>query len=482
MFAAIELGSNSFRLHIGFHDGNEMRLVRSAHDPIRLSAGLDSNGNLTVTTIESALDCLRRFRKILEEHMLDGARVIATSTLRLAKNTAEFLPAAEAAIGYPVEIISGEEEARLLYMGVSCVLGQESRLVIDIGGQFTDVVLGNGLTIRRVDSFSIGTVKQTLSFFSSGRINEESFDAAILSARSHFEDAAAFYEIGACSSAYGTSETIRTISEVISANAVGDGTMSLKSLKVLRSLLCEVRDTRHFSLPGVKQERVAAMAGGLAVLIAAMEVLGIKHITAANAGLRVGVLWDLQLRASERDRREESIRKFVRRFHADHARAIRVAEMASDLYARLDPSTGKYGRHLYWSGLVHEVGVAVSQTNYHKHGAYLVENADLSGFTVREQWLLSRMVLSQKGNLRKIGNALSDSDFAKAVLALRLAIIFMHSRADLNAGGFGLRMQRKIDLELKREWLAQHPTVSCWLQKERECWEEIEVAFLLKIT
>ena len=195
MYAAVDLGSNSFRLAIGKHDGDEIRVVKSAREPIRLAAGLDSSGNLTEAAMQAALSCLKNFRQVLASYDLEAVRVVATSTMRLARNSAAFLPAAEQAIGHPIEIISGEEEGRLIYMGVSNALNLpgERRLVIDIGGGSTELILGRGSDIERVESFSIGSVKQSLSFFVGGRVDGPSFEAAILSARSHFEDACLLY-------------------------------------------------------------------------------------------------------------------------------------------------------------------------------------------------------------------------------------------------------------------------------------------------
>lgn len=477
MFAAVDLGSNSFRLHVGMYDGEAIQIVKSARDPIRLAAGLDSTGNLTEQAMQTALACLRNFRQILDGFSLEAVRVVATNTLRIARNAAAFLPAAEQAIGYPIEIISGEEEGRLIYMGVASTLAapMERRLVIDIGGGSTELILGQGHEILHVESFSIGTVKQSLSFFPGGRINAASFDAAILSARSHFEDAAPPYNPQHWTNAYGSSGTIRAISEVIARNAIGDGTLSVDNLAALKAHLIECGNVSRFTLAGVKPERVIVMVGGLAILIGVMQELGVTRLHAVDAGLRMGVLWDLQLRATRRDRREQSVQECMRRFHVDEGRAIRVADVALTLFRQLKPGSDAYEKYLYWSGMLHEIGLAISHTGYHKHAAYMVENADLPGFTAREQRMMSTLVVAQKGNLRKVGEVLSDPDFAKAVLALRLATMFLHARIDADVEELRLKMKSRIELEMRREWVEQHPTVSYWIEKEREWWDEIGV-------
>jgi len=482
MFAAVDLGSNSFRMHIGSHDGEQLRIVKSARDPIRLGAGLDAKGNLTEAAMQSALQCLANFRTILNGFDLDAVRVVATNTLRIANNAATFLPLAERAIGHPIEIISGEEEGRLIYMGVARALAQpaERRLVIDIGGGSTELILGRGQEIRHVESFSIGTAKQSLLFFPGGRIDAGSFDAAILSARSHFEDAAPPYHPQHWSAAYGSSGTIRAIADVIAKNGVGDGTLSAYSVDALKQRMVEFGHVSRFNLAGIKPERVIVMLGGLAVLIGVMQELGVTSLTAIEAGLRMGVLWDLQLRATRRDRREQSVHEFMQRFHADPDRAQRVATSALALYQQLKPDSDDYLKPLHWSGLLHEVGLAVSHTGYHKHAAYLVENADLPGFTAREQRVMGMLVLAQKGNLRKIGEALVDLDFAKAVLALRLATMLMHARIDTDVSQLRLKMKNRIELELRRDWLALHPTVSYWIEKERDWWNEVGVDLVIR--
>lgn len=483
MFAAVDLGSNSFRLHIARHEGDAMRVVKTARDPIRLGAGLDKRGYLTEQSMQAALECLKRFRIILGDYTLDAVRVVATNTFRVAKNAAAFLPAAEEAIGYPIEIISGEEEGRLIYMGVASTLASrtEKRLVIDIGGGSTELILGHGNDIRHVESFSIGTVTHGLSFFPEGCLDAASFNAAALSARSVFEDAAPPYGTQHWANAYGSSGTIRTISEVISKSAIGDGAMSLKNLEALRSRLIGFGNVSRVNLSGVKPERVIVMVGGLAILIGILQELEIKAITAIDAGLRMGVLWDLQLRANLHDRREQSVHKFMRRFQADEVRASRVANSAATLFEMLKPTADTHARYLYWSALLHEVGMAVSHTGYHKHTAYMVENADLPGFTTREQRLMSALILGQKGNLRKVSEVISDPDIAKAVLALRLATMFMHSRIDADLSEMRLKMKNRIELELKRDWVALHPTFSYLMEKERGWWEEVGVDLAVRI-
>lgn len=484
MYAAVDLGSNSFRLHIGKHDGEAIRVVKSLREPIRLGAGLDKAGNLTAPAMQAALACLSSFRAVLDGFSLDAVRVVGTAALRLANNADAFLPRAEQAIGHPIEIISGEEEGRLIYMGVANALAlpNERRLVIDIGGGSTEVILGRGLDIERVESFSVGTVRQSLSFFPGGRIEATAFEAAILSARSQFEDAAPPFHRQFWRNAYGSSGTIRTLSDVLARNGIGDGRLTLASLQALKQRLTAIGDVARIDLPGLKADRAGTVIGGLAILIAVMTEMAVEVLQPVEAGLRMGVMWDLYARAMHRDRRDESVRLMVSHFHADPARGERVAVEAQTLYAQLKPAGDGYAKLLGWSAQLHEIGMLVSHTGYHKHAAYIIENADLPGFTTREQKAMARLVVAQKGNLRKIGDALQDPDFAKAVLALRLAILLMHARIEADFAELRVRMKSRIELDIRRSWVAHHPTVSYWLEKEREWWDEVDVDFVVRVS
>jgi exopolyphosphatase/guanosine-5'-triphosphate,3'-diphosphate pyrophosphatase len=482
MYAAVDLGSNSFRLHVGKYEDDAIRVVKSMREPIRLAAGLDASGNLTEAAMQSALSCLANFRAVLAGYKLEAVRVVATSTLRIAHNAPSFLPLAEKTLGYPIEIISGEEEGRLIYMGVANTLAlpTETRLVIDIGGGSTELILGQGLEIERVESFSIGTVKQSLSFFVGGRIDAVSFEAAILSARSHFEDAAPPYQRQHWNSAYGSSGTIRAIADIIAKNNLGDGKVNAASLEALKRRFVQFGQVSKIDMPGLRPDRAGTVIGGLAILIALVAELGIEQLVPMEAGLRMGVMWDLFGRSMQRDRREQSVHMLVQKFHVDPARGARVAQEALALYAQLKPAADSLVKLLGFSAELHEIGMLVSQTGYHKHGAYLIENADLPGFTAREQKVMAKLLVAQKGNLRKVGEALSDPDFVKAVLALRLAILLMHARIDAAEGQLKVKLKSRIELELPRQWMTQHPTVAFWIEKEQESWDEVGVDFSVK--
>lgn len=484
MFAAVDLGSNSFRLHIGKYDGEAIRIIKSARDQIRLAANLDANGNITQAAMDRALESLRAFAKILAEFPLDATRVVATDVFRVAKNSQIFLPLAEIAIGCPIEIISGEEEGRLIYLGVANCLNKpgERRLVIDIGGGSTELILGRGQEVERAESFSIGTGKQSSGFFADGNASAEAFKAALISARSRFEDAAPPFSPNFWKVAYGSSGTIRALSDLIAKNQIGDGVLSRTNLLLLQQRFIEAGRIEAIALMGLRIDRTPSLVGGIGILLAVMQELDFEYLTPIEAGLRMGVMWDLQYRATQRDRREQSVRACMRKFEVDPARAKRVADEALALFVQLKPMSDHYLRLLTWSALLHETGMIVSQTDYHKHSAYLIENVDLPGFTTREQKIMGKLLLGQKGNLRKLMDVLQEPDFAKALLALRIAIVFMHSRIEVDFGELRLRFKTKIEFEIPKRYTIDHPTLGYWFDKEREAWAAVGIEFLLKLS
>jgi exopolyphosphatase/guanosine-5'-triphosphate,3'-diphosphate pyrophosphatase len=482
MLAAIDLGSNSFRLQIGEYVDGTIRVIRTARESNRLAAGLDRNNRLTDAAIAGGLEALRNLASILKPYPIRTVRAVATNTLRVAVNAPDFLVRAEEALGYPIEVISGEEEGRLIYLGVDNLLSSpdERRLVIDIGGGSTEIIRGRGETIERAESFSVGTVGQSQNFFPDGVITTAGFDAAILSARSHFEDVRSHYHKRHWQIAYGSSGTMRAIAEIIASQGLGDGRLTAKNLDLLCQQMVRAGKIHKLNLPGLRPERAASVVGGLSIMIVLMQDLKMPVMTPVESGLRMGIMWDLCLQSTEHDRREQSVFRFMQRYKADRKRAARVADCASLLYEKMLPDSDTYKKLLYWSALMHEVGMFVSPTNYHKHGAYLVENADLAGFTAREQKRMGRLVLAQKGNLRKLNGIFDNPDAVKAVLAIRLAVIFMHSRVSEDVKAISFQIKKRIEILLPGNWLKQHPTLSYWLGRERDWWTDMGVSLLIR--
>jgi len=316
MLAAIDMGSNSFRLHIGRFESGAIRIVKSESEPVRLAEGLDRNGFLTEEAMKQGTEALARLFNILSSYPLRAVRAVATHTLRVAHNAPEFLRAAEKALGYPIEVISGEEEGRLIYLGVANVLAEpeESRLVIDIGGGSTELILGKGSAVKRAESFSVGTVRQSRSFFPEGIVCQAGFDAAILSARSSFEDVSSYYHARNWKYAYGSSGTVRSIAEIISLNGLDKCMFFQDNLTALRESMVRAGNIGNMNYAGMKAARAASIVGGLAILTALVQMLRIKLVSPVEGGLRMGVMWKLYFQVAQRDRAE---REFLQCLDAD---------------------------------------------------------------------------------------------------------------------------------------------------------------------
>lgn len=296
LFAAVELGSDSFRLHVGRIGEGALKLAATMAEPVRLAATLDEDGYLCAAAMRRALACLGEFRRALEAWRPEAVRVVATSALRMARNAPVFLPAAELALGRPIELIDGSEAGRLVYLGVASTLGpleDEPRLVIDIGSGSTELVLGRGEHIERIESFAVGAVRQSLSFFGDGRIDAAGFEAAVRSGRSRFAQSGLAPQPGR--RAYGACGTVRALSEI--AQACGEPVLNRACLAGLRRMVVEAGHLARVRLGWEPAARAPHLPGGLALLIALMDELGIDEVRPAHAGLRVGALWDLHARA-----------------------------------------------------------------------------------------------------------------------------------------------------------------------------------------
>ncbi|MEH6434405.1 Ppx/GppA phosphatase family protein [Massilia sp. DD77] len=297
LYAAVELGSDSFRLHVGRVEDGTVQLAATMSEPVRLAATLDEDGNLCAAAMRRALGCLGEFRRALDAWRPEAVRVVATSALRMARNAGVFLPAAEGALGRRIELIDGGEGGRLVYLGVASTLGeagQEPRLVIDIGSASTELVLGRGERIERVESFAVGAVRQSLSFFSDGRIDEAGFEAAVRSGRSRFAQAGLARQPGR--RAYGACGTVRALAEI--AGAGGEARLDRDCLARLRRMVVEAGHLARVRLAWEPAARAPHLPGGLALLIALMDEFGIDEVAPVHAGLRVGALWDLHARAA----------------------------------------------------------------------------------------------------------------------------------------------------------------------------------------
>jgi exopolyphosphatase/guanosine-5'-triphosphate,3'-diphosphate pyrophosphatase len=474
--AVVDMGSNSFRLEVGRVEGDQIYRLDTWRETLRLGAGIDDRGNLTPDARRAALACLARFAERLRGLSPAAVRAVATNTLRIARNAATFVPQAERALGFPIDIITGHEEARLIYIGVAHVLpaSPEPRLVIDIGGGSTEFIIGRGLEPERLDSLKVGCVGMTRRFFADGALTATAFAAAETHARAEVEAIAREFHREHWREAYASSGTALALAEILEQNGMSAGGITPGGLARLRKRMIGAGHVHRLRLAALKPERAPVLAGGLAVMSAALAELDVPRINPVGGALRLGVLYDLLGRRVDRDARVATVEQFQSRYRVDRDHAQRIAAMAVALYRRAhDAPDADAAQRLEWAALLHETGFSVSHTGFHKHGAYIVQNADMPGFSAREQRQLSWLVLGCRGGLSKMAPALGDADFRAQLLALRLAVLFHHARRPIGVPRIALETTPRIRFRIAARWLKAHPLTAHMLAKEAAEWDAL---------
>ncbi|MEY2897250.1 MAG: hypothetical protein RL669_1519 [Pseudomonadota bacterium] len=479
LLAAVDLGSNSFRLEIGRVEGSHILTQGYWKETVRLAAGLDEEQRLTRKAMDTALDTLARMNERLRGLPASQVRAVGTQTLRVAGNAADFLRRAEKVLGYPIEVIAGREEARLVFEGCAHTLPLSTarRLVVDIGGASTELIVGRGFEAERAESFKVGCVNTSVRFFQDGIIDRASLKKAQVAVAAELEEAVELFSRRHWDEAYGSSGTAGAVSDILRAQGWSDGVITAEALLRLRHALLEAGEIRRIKLAGLKAERQEVIAGGVAVLSAVFDVLGVQEMRPARGALRVGVLYDLLGRREHRDVRSMAVERMQARFGVDAAQARAVAVIATQLHEALDAEADADARHrLGWAAALHEVGFAVSHGDYHKHGAYLVRHSDMAGFSTHEQERVALLVLGQRGNLRKLGDALAEPTRLAKILALRLAVILMHARRPVRLPEWSLRAREgRIEFALDGAWLSRHPLTQHLLEEEAATWQRAGV-------
>ena len=379
-------------------------------------------------------------------------------------------------LGFPIDIIGGHEEARLIYLGVAHVLpaSDEPRLVIDIGGGSTEFIIGRGMTPERLESLKLGCVSMSQRFFANGELRADAFRAAETDARALIESIAGEFAPDQWREAFASSGTALALAAILEENGLSSGGITPEGLARLRKRMIGAGRVARLNVVGVKPERAPVLAGGFAIMAAAMSALGVQRINPVGGALRLGVLYDLLGRTIDRDSRQVTVESISGRYHVDRAHAKRVAAMAKALYLASSPHpTEESARHLEWAALLHEVGFSVSHIGFHKHGAYILENADMPGFAAQEQRHLALLVMGCRGGLSKIAPLLAHDDFAAQVLALRLAVLFHQARREIDVPRIQLTVGRQIRFATSKRWLKQHPLTERLLEVERDEWAAI---------
>lgn len=486
LLAAVDLGSNSYRLEIGRYDHGHIQRVEYHKETVRQGGGLDEARNLTEDAMRRGWDCLARFGERLADFAPSQVRAVATQTLREARNRDEFLAGAHPVLGFPIDVISGREEARLIYQGVAHLLPQsdERRLVVDIGGRSTELILGRRFDARVTESFRVGSVAWSQKYFPSGELGASAFERAEIAAKAVLDEALAAYPREAWERAYGSSGTIGAVADVLGANGWDASTITRESLLWLRDRLVAARHVDRVRMDGLKDDRRPVIGGGLSVLLAVFDLLQIDELHAAQGALRHGVLYDLVDRQGNTDLRALTVDRLATRFGVDSAQAQRVARVAAQFMRQLRPSEGANGkpqRKLAWAAQLHEIGSLIAHSDYHKHGAYILDNADAPGFAQTELHRLGLLVLGHRGKLRKLDADFEDEVFVHQLLALRLAVILCHARRDPHMAGLKLRAgEQEMVLALPRDWSASYPQSAHLLREEMTAWQKTPWAFRLE--
>ena len=484
LLAAVDLGSNSFRLEIGRFDHGQINRTEYLKETVRQGNGLDSDRNLTPEAMQRGWDCLARFGERLAGFKKNQVRAVATQTLREARNRADFLDKAHNILGFPIDVISGREEARLIYQGVAHMLPQsdERRLVVDIGGRSTEMILGTGLNALQVESYRVGSVAWSMKYFAEGQFTLRAFNTAEVAAKAVLEEAFNTYEAAAWDVAYGSSGTIGAVSDALAAGGWPAGLVTQDGLDWLLDRLVKAQSADRLKIDGMKEDRRAVIGGGVSVLRAVFELLGIVQMQAALGALRHGVLYDLIDREQgQTDLRSTSVARLATRFAVDTAQAERVSKLARQLFVMLDaqrPIAGsdRFLRKLQWAAQLHEIGSQISHTDYHKHGAYILDNADAPGFAQPELHRLSLLVLGHRGKLRKLDIDFEDRLFVQQLMCMRIAVILCHARRDPDLKGILLEapagLEKTLTLTFRAGWADAFPQSVHLLKEEVLAWQK----------
>ena len=476
--AAIDLGSNSFRLEIAKYVGGHIEPLDSLRETVRLGGGMSKDKALSLDSMARGWACLERFAERIRGFESQQVRVVATQTLREASNREVFIATANRILGHEIEVIAGHEEARLIFQGVQAALPQikERRLVIDIGGRSTEIIIGDDKKALTLSSFSVGSVSWSSKYFPAGVLNRTHFDHAIVAAEAIFEEAIDRFSASKWDTAYGASGTVGAVGNMLKAAGLANDGISRDDLHWLINQLCKARHFEEINLQGLKDERKSVIAGGLSALYAAMNLFEIQSLQPTRGALRHGVLAEIVNReTSVGDVRTRTVKHLMERFRVDSDQARRVERIALHLLDAIDPirEIPAFMRlDLQWAALLHELGSLISHADAPMHGAYLLDNVEAPGFSVDEFHRLAVLVLGQRGKLRRVSTEIGNEHFRSILLCLRLACIFCHARRDPDMEGVRLQASDfEFSLRLPVAWRKAHPQ-SLWLiETEVQNWQ-----------
>ena len=479
VLAAVDLGSNSFHMVVARYSHGQITIVDRLREMVRLAAGLDAQGRLDKDSVNRAIAALERFGQRLRAMRAESVRVVGTNTLRKARRKAGFLERARAALGHPIEIISGIEEARLIYSGVTHTMPLKPgrRLVVDIGGGSTECTIGEGYEPRVLESLYMGCVGLSLEHFPEGRVSAKRFDRAIVACEVELEPMQTSFRAVGWQQAVGSSGSVRAVFEAIRDIDPAATSITSEGLARLREHMVRAGNIRAAGFASVNEERWPVFPGGVAILSAVFNALELAEMEVAEGALREGLLYDMIGRYTDEDARDRSVRSMASRFHVDLAQAERVEATAIEFLGQVEEAWSledSLAEHaLRWAARLHEIGLDISHSSYHKHGAYLLEHADMPGFPREEQQLLACLVGSHR---RKLALERTEellppwhNRALPLIVLLRLAVVLHRGRSRAPLPPIRLvGRSRSLEVHFPRGWLKEHPLSVADLSQEVE--------------
>ncbi len=478
VLAAVDLGSNSFHMVVARHSHGQLVILDRLREMVRLGAGLSDSDRLDDDAAARALKCLERFGQRLRAMHADSVRVVGTNALRRARRKRWFLERARAALGHPIEIISGLEEARLIYSGVAHTspMTADKRLVIDIGGGSTEIVIGEGFNPLLLESFSVGCVGLATRFFDDRRISEKRFERARTAVRLELEPVVETYKKLGWQQACGSSGSVRVIGEVLREIYPEEPFITRRNLAALSERVIAAARVQELGFASVDAERAPVFPSGLAILLEVAESLAIDKLRPAEGAMREGLLYDLMGRFTDEDARVRSVRAMEKRYHVDEAQADRVEHTALQLLEQVEAAWRLEDplaeQALRWAARLHETGLDIAHSKYHRHSAYLLEHADMPGFPREEQLLLAVMVGAHRRQFSWSGadDLLPpwDRNAEYLIVLLRLAVLLHRGRSPQPLPEIKVRVKgRSITLDMPARWVKDHPLTVEDLEQER---------------
>jgi len=476
LLAAIDLGSNSFHMVVARYVLGQLRIVDRLRDSVRLAEGLDAHGGLHPEVLARALDALARLGQRIRTIPAHRVRAIATNSVRQLHKPLSFLVPAETALGHTIEVVSGREEARLIYLGVAHGYppSGRNRLVIDIGGGSTEFIIGKRYEPLERESLQLGCIATTRRFFADGKLSKRRWREALTEISAEFQQFAAIYRERGWKEVYGSSGTIKAVGEIASKMKLSRGQISDTAVEQICDRLLGFDHVADIRLAGLDDDRRSVIAGGLLVLQAAFNELDLKRMQISKTAMREGILYDIIGRASDEDPREDSVSALMQRYDVDREQAQRVEATALDLFDQIakDWELGDDDRRmLAWAARIHEVGLAIAHSQHHVHGAYLIEHSDIAGFSRQEQKMLSVLIRCQRRNLSR--NAVDSLPDRLSLPGLRLIVLLRHAvllhRGHERDALPRLKLKvdaRTLELRAPRNWLDRHPLTGSDLDAE----------------